>query len=352
MTILILILVACVVGFFILLTLNSLRGQAIAKCYCDFEAAYDYELRQTGLKAKALQEGFRRFKTCPVLNVISDSRWKTVAEVVSEADNPKDIIHNIVIGLPSDMLVTAFINTEKLKSFVHRSNLKSDSTHREFIRKTPAASPIDATKLKAISVSDEIKSSDANTAKQKMSQEELDKLIKHMSTPAGSIATWAYNLSGDLHDELVKRPRIAQYKHGKKLGNFLQAGTIIAGMIHIERQLGEHDYTALHRSVAQYFAPSVKELYMGMLKSLMGSLLAIDPKDIPDDTIPSFEELKGRDDITLAAGIGAWLVESIKEGAIDSSDNEVAAHLGRLVYEVNGKTLAMFVLSGDKKFHE
>ena len=115
--------IALIVGGAILVYSSyiSKRGFRIVQCVSEFEEVYE-DLAKSGSKQKALQEAFIVFKDCPFVNIINESEWPGIAETLSKAKNPKEVIRVIVIGMPSDKIVASLRDATFLKELVDLSN--------------------------------------------------------------------------------------------------------------------------------------------------------------------------------------------------------------------------------------
>jgi hypothetical protein len=178
-------------------------------------------------------------------------------------------------------------------------------------------------------------------------------ISKQMHTPAGHILMWAYNLAYDT-DEILRKefPQIAQYPDGEKFGNLLQVANIIATLIRVERYLGVNDYTALHASLKQSIACSVRDIYLPPLLELSCFLLKKDRSSLLNNEIPAFNEILGEDENLLASSIATWLVWSMKKQKLsEESELRLVSVLQNLIYTKNAQLIASMFLSDKKSFN-
>jgi hypothetical protein len=181
-----------------------------------------------------------------------------------------------------------------------------------------------------------------------MDKPSLEDLLKIIQSPAGSILTWAFNLSCETDALLRKQlPELTRYPNLKGFANLLQAATIVAALLRIERYLGDNDYSALHKNVVQSIDPSVRSQYMSLLQDLTAFLLKTD--SMPQaDIIPSFNELLNKDADVLAMTLGYWVVGRMKMAQPEESEGPFVQALGGTIYTTNAKIISSLFLSGNK----
>lgn len=182
-----------------------------------------------------------------------------------------------------------------------------------------------------------------------MAKPSLEDLLKIIQSPAGSILTWAFNLSCETDALLRKQlPELARYPNLKGFANLLQAATIVAALLRIERYLGDNDYTTLHKNIVQSIDPAVRSQYMWLLKDLTAFLLQIDSKHLTEDIIPAFNKLLSKDEEVLAMTLGYWVVGSMKMARPEETDGPFVQALGGTIYTTNAKIISSLFLSGNK----
>lgn len=177
-----------------------------------------------------------------------------------------------------------------------------------------------------------------------MTDESIREIMNQKKTPAGRILMWAFNVSCDTHDILIEKiPQIEAYPNGRGLGNFLQIGTIIATLMHIERHHGAPDYTRLHQDIVQNIAPSMRDKYLPILQELSCYLLKSDMATARTDEIPSLNILFNEEGGDIALCIGTWLVSKLKkEMPSDDFDMKLIGILGKLVYIDHAQQVILF----------
>lgn len=98
----------------------SRQGFAVAECHHRFANVYDEVLLRTGSPPAALRQAFNAFGSCPLIGKLTSDEVETVVSVIGLANDPKEIIRRLVLGLSTDKTINALRNEDFLKSVIQR----------------------------------------------------------------------------------------------------------------------------------------------------------------------------------------------------------------------------------------
>lgn len=157
-----------------------------------------------------------------------------------------------------------------------------------------------------------------------------DPRIKRTS-PGAVITSYAFKYSRSFYDFASKKlPELDRYPPDPGRGPLLQAAIIVAALIMLERKNAGAGRNELHQDVVSSFPPSVQHRQLTAIQDLAAELLALNRRDIPARSIPSFASLAAAPDQKLVEEIGEWLALAIaKKPELAEGDLKVAAAVGR-----------------------